>query len=117
MKLIEIPLFRFNFYLLVEKDKVKIKKALVKYLNDWNAQDKHGLIDRYSDYPGYCVFFAKPVPPVMYLQSVKNLADVVHECSHMAIEICESRGIPITKGNDETFAYIMGYLIEQIVKK
>lgn len=47
----------------------------------------------------------------------ESLPSLVHELTHAAMFILDSVGVPITKDNEETFAYLMGHLMHQVVDK
>ncbi len=50
----------------------------------------------------------------MVFHSTPPLVGVLaHECVHVAIRVCEERGVPIEEDCDETFAYMVGYLVQQ----
>lgn len=116
MRRINIPLYRFEFMLITGKDKKQAAKELAKYMLNHNVSDQEGYVRDVAnwDNPGYCVFFSEPGVPVMYLSTTKDYSTMAHECAHMAIHLCTERGLPINRANQETFAYIMGHMIELI---
>jgi hypothetical protein len=53
------------------------------------------------------VFFKKTIPS----------NTIVHECVHACTEVFKTRGIPLTKSNDESFAYYLELIYSIIIKK
>ena len=45
----------------------------------------------------------------------KSVATLAHECIHAIFKLFDSRGIPITYENQETFAYFVRYLIQEVL--
>lgn len=41
---------------------------------------------------------------------------VVHECVHMAHQICFHKGIPVDIDNSEIIAYLVDFLVEEVLK-
>jgi hypothetical protein len=60
---------------------------------------------------------------IVWSEDKKDIGGIVHEISHLVVRICDSKGIPI-KANietgecgDETFAYLMEFYTNQVIKK
>ena len=47
--------------------------------------------------------------------TIIELNTVVHECFHVAFEILNTRGIAVNRENDEAMAYLLGYLVEEVM--
>ncbi len=39
---------------------------------------------------------------------------LVHECGHCAFAILEPRGVPVSRGSDEAYCYLLGYLFDKL---
>lgn len=59
--------------------------------------------------------------PVMYLPKLntrpKTINVIVHELSHVCFYILNNVGIQTSSANDEVFAYLQGWLAEEVFKK
>lgn len=49
--------------------------------------------------------------------SVKSQGLLTHELSHFIFQLMEDNGIPISKENDEVFAYLMSYYVTNLFWK
>lgn len=50
---------------------------------------------------------------VVFHKTPPLVGTLAHECAHVVIRICEERGIPIEADCDETFAYMLDYLVQE----
>lgn len=51
---------------------------------------------------------------MLWMKKTNDLSTLVHELAHLVIPIFESRCIPITPANEETFAYYQQFLFNEI---
>jgi len=58
-------------------------------------------------------------PPIIFLtkwnSSPEWIANLTHECIHVANHILEQRGVKEKEGCDEALAYLVGYLVESFM--
>jgi hypothetical protein len=60
---------------------------------------------------------------IVWVEDKKDIGGIIHELTHLVVRICNDKGVPI-KANietgdcgDETFAYLMEFYTNQIIKK
>lgn len=58
----------------------------------------------------YAIDFLVPLA----LKNPESDKTIAHEASHVAWEVCNSRGIHCNYENQESFAYILGYIVKII---
>lgn len=52
----------------------------------------------------------------IWVEKPEDYSVVAHECLHLAGKILDTRGVPVSKKNDEVLAYYQGYWIEKFWK-
>lgn len=59
--------------------------------------------------------------PIMYLPRLnthsKTINVITHELAHVCFHILNNVDIQVSSGNDEAFAYLQGWLAEEVFKK
>ena len=50
-----------------------------------------------------------------WVGSEKQVATLVHELFHVLVESLTFVGVPMTKGNDETGAYVLGWMVREVL--
>ena len=58
---------------------------------------------------GYTLIWVRKLP-----ESVGDYGNLIHEIEHCTFEILNSRGIKHSDDSDEAFAYLLGWLYEEI---
>lgn len=71
-----------------------------------NARAEAGAFYNKDDVPAFFILFHMEDPP---------FGVVAHECVHSAVGICTKLGVPFDQPNDETLAYMVDYLSQNIV--
>lgn len=51
---------------------------------------------------------------IVWLPRQASLNTIVHECTHVAMNLCYYKDVPVDTSNQEPFAYLMGYLAQEI---
>ena len=51
---------------------------------------------------------------IIWLPAQAGLRTIVHECTHVAMNMCHYKGLLIDASNQEPFTYLMGYLVYEI---
>lgn len=59
------------------------------------------------------VHYFKSDPPLMIVPRM-DLNDLAHETTHIALWVCKKSGIYYLIDDQETFAYLMGYIFERV---
>lgn len=108
-----IPIYETYIEVYVSDDIANTSKAAEdkypEYLKPYKGADKCMGLFRCSDETASMYW--------MFLKKKTSINTLVHECVHATSRILYDRGIPINYDNDETFAYLHGYIVEQIHKQ
>lgn len=51
---------------------------------------------------------------IIWLPAQAGLSTIVHECTHVAMNMCHYKGLLIDTSNQEPFTYLMGYLVYEV---
>lgn len=51
---------------------------------------------------------------IIWLPARASLRTIVHECTHIAMNMCHYKGMLIDTNNQEPFTYLMGYLVYEV---
>jgi len=78
--------------------------------------DDCGIEEAWDDNGRSCVLMGQDGCPYFVLVLRNHSIRVIfHECIHMAHQICEARGIPISIENSEVIAYLADYLANEVI--
>lgn len=104
-KLLFVELYRAPVYLVTDR---KTANQVAEYFGN-DASKFDGL-------NGSCVTVSNPDGFVFQVIVVLDGRQdtLVHECGHCAFAILEPRGVPIARGSDEAYCYLLGHLFDKL---
>ena len=113
---IRIPIYRTTLHLFFG-NKEDCRKAMIAdgeselVAQQWLSENEEydGSFSVESD--NYTLLWVKKLP-----ESITDYGTLLHEIEHCTFEILNSRGIKHTDESDEAFAYLFGWLYEEIEK-
>lgn len=93
---ITLPIYECGFHLATSLEVVE------KLTGKLHNRDAVGFVQEYEGDP----------PVMVILDPTPNT--IAHECAHVALILMEKLGMRATYDDQEPFAYIMGYIAEQV---
>ena len=110
---IGIPLYHANIYVFLgtrEDCAEAMRKAEVKEreIEEWleNTKSYEGMYHQEDDFR---LIWLQEIP-----MTVGKYSDLVHEIEHATFYLLKSRGLQHTEESDEAYAYLSGYIFEQV---
>lgn len=102
----KIPIYSTRVTIVQGKDLQKIGRALrLKYPKDWTFENTTA-ITSFRGKKGVFMVFKKGV----------SAGVIAHECLHAAGGILSDKGYRYEPDNDEPMAYLLGYMVDKVVK-
>lgn len=106
--IIKLHVYPFEVMVSIGQKKTEINKGLKKYRLKVNREGNYTVI---FDTGQILISLADlPTKPRQY-------AIMQHEIFHAAFFLMDKIGIPLNKTNDEAYAYLIGYLTQEIYSK
>ena len=102
--------FQQNFYFIPAKNEEEFRKKCKKQLGKIEFKEE---LDNDKD-GGFSVYQQNGAP-VCFLWA-HTPRHIIHECWHAVSWTLRKKGINLTDDSDEAFAYLLGFLTEQILK-
>lgn len=110
---ISIPLYRAAIHVFLgtrEECAEAMRKAEVKEreIEEW-LNETNGYEGMYHEEDDFRLIWQQEIPT-----TVGKYSDLVHEIEHATFYLLKSRGLQHTEESDEAYAYLSGYIFEQI---
>lgn len=96
------------------------EKQMKQCLKHYKWRGRFNLLRSLPPGSAKCIFPVNGSPYYMFFTPGhgSTLNCIVHECMHVVVSEMLRRGIePKSQAGDETWAYVMGWLVEQVVRK
>ena len=111
---IKIPIYRITVHLFFGTEEDCKKAIIADGETELVAQQWASGKDEYEgsfsvEDDGYTLIWVRKFP-----ESVGDYGSLIHEIEHCTFEILNSRGIKHSDDSDEAFAYLLGWLYEEI---
>lgn len=114
----DVPIYGHQLYVSLGESKKRVESKLVKmigkkkaakFLKRYKHLDIAGTATQYNE---GCVLWLREFP-----QTCSEFATLVHECCHITEYILRTAGIEHTEDTSEAYAYLNGWLYQQITMK
>ena len=113
LKNIEIPIYNIIINVIVDKDcNVGIKSTTRLKKEFYKRSKKHF----FKGALGMYVYSEKNNIHSIILSKDAGAGVIAHECFHAIMTILQLKGIKYSQKSEECFAYILGYLVEEVTK-
>jgi len=111
---IEIPIYRITVHLFFGSEEDCKKAIIADGETELIAQQWASGKDEYEgsfsvEDDGYTLIWVRKLP-----ESVGDYGSLIHEIEHCTFEILNSRGVKHSDDSDEAYAYLLGWLYEEI---
>lgn len=112
--IIEIPIYREELHVFfgpIEECEKAIREDGVEEVNirDWKKDNENCLASFTESDSGYLLLWLNNLP-----ETIRDYSDLIHEIEHVVFSVLDYRGVIHSSDSDEAFAYLSGWLYEQI---
>lgn len=104
-KKIKVDVYDTSVTVCIANNVLDAAKALKINLSKYDGAEKWG--GCYENQNGF---------RFLLLPKHASIGDVAHECFHATCDILYSRDIKMKGSTEEVFAYLLGYLVDQVIK-
>lgn len=111
LKNIEIPLYKALINVAVDTtcaDAIELGELMNEYFGHFKEESKNWF-GAYLNNPEanlYCIVLSKDV----------TINTISHECFHAVMHILREKGIVYSAKSEECFAYVLGWLVDQVMQ-
>lgn len=115
IKLIKEPIYEHDIYFIWKHD----KKAILKFIAKFEADPLSKTLEEEFKAPRTCACTTSYLADVFIIIADEraDINTVSHEAFHAVCRIMENCGIPLIRETEEVYAYLLGWLIQELCNK
>lgn len=111
LKNFTVPVWNVMYNVIVCPDTSLIKTKWVKSL----LEDDLKVTDYDKGIYAYRVNSDSSTNYIIFLKDLDNVPTIAHEAMHFVFDILEQKGVTYSKDSEESYTYLLGYVVGQIL--